>query len=323
MRRIVFPSTHVASVVEMPDLPEKLKPREVRGRTLVTVTSPGTELNGGFLGVPGTPFPFYPGYASVFQVEAVGEEIQDLPLGTVVLSSGGHGAEQQAERENVVPLPAGLAPEVAVFARLAGVSMSTLNTTTARVPSRVLITGLGPIGNLAAQVFAAAGYQVTAVDPSLARRETAARMGLRDVRPSITQNSDDLVDHIALHVECSGHEQAVLDGCRVVRKRGEVVILGVPWTRKTKIYSYELIHAVFHRYVVLRSGWEWEVPIQPRDFSSNSIIENYRAALAWLAEGRLRVDGLGTLYPPDRAHEVYTGLLNQSLPTPAALFDWR
>ena len=163
MRRVVFPAAREAGVIEVPDFADELGPREVRGRTLVTLTSPGTELNGGFIGAPGAMFPFFPGYASVFEVEAVGAEVDDLSAGAVVLSSGGHCERQQAQRNDVVALPDGLAPEAAVFARLAGVSMSTLNTTTARAPTRVLVTGLGPVGNLAAQIFAGCGYQVTAV----------------------------------------------------------------------------------------------------------------------------------------------------------------
>ena len=113
-------------------------------------------------------------------------------------------------REQVVPIPQGLEPERAIFARLAGVSMSTLNTTTARAPSRVLVTGLGPVGNLAAQIFSACGYSVTAVDPVEIRRETARRSGLDDVRASIAEGAPDITGEVALHVECSGHEQAAL-----------------------------------------------------------------------------------------------------------------
>jgi threonine dehydrogenase-like Zn-dependent dehydrogenase len=322
MRRIAFTAARTAQLVDQPDFSGPLKPLEVRGRTLITLTSPGTELNWGFLNTAGAPLPIYPGYASIFQIEAAGSEVRDLPAGTSVFSSGGHASQQQFLRQDVVPLPAGLAPETAVFARLAGVSMCTLNTTTARPPSRVLVTGLGPVGNLAAQVFAACGYQVTAVDPAKARREGAQRVGLKDVREAVPRPAES-VNRFALHVECSGHEQAVLDGCKAVHKRGEVVLLGVPWSRKTELFSFDLLQAIFHGYVVLRSGWEWEVPGQPRDFSGNSMIENYRAALEWLAEGRLRVDGLASLYAPERAQEVYQGLLAQSLPTPAALFDWR
>jgi len=320
MRQIVFTASQKVEVLDVPDLTEPLKPDEVRGRTLVSLTSPGTELNWGFLG---TKFPSYPGYASVFTVEEVGSEVRDLQPGARVLGSGNHREWQQAVRQAVTPLPEGLAPENAVFARLAGVSMSTLNTTTARPPSRVLVTGLGPVGNMAAQVFTAGGYQVTAIDPFEARREDARKDGLKDVRASVGEAPDDLVNQVALHVECSGHEQAVLDGCRLVRKRGEVVLVGVPWKRRTEIYAAELLHAVFHRYVVLRSGWEWEVPVQAREFAGNSILENHAAALDWLRDGRLRVDGLATAYAPSEAQKVYDGLLAQSLPTPTALFDWR
>src|SRR5947209_1491064 len=83
--------------------------------------------------------------------------------------------DERAARERALPVPEGLAPEHAVFARLMGVSMSTLTTTRARPPAKVLVTGLGLVGHLAAKIFAACGYEVTACDPSPVRREFAER----------------------------------------------------------------------------------------------------------------------------------------------------
>lgn len=320
MSRIAFTAYKTAEVDEAGPPNSPLQPGEVRGRTLVSLISPGTELNWGFLGKS---FPSYPGYACVFEVEEVGSEVLDLRVGSIVFHSGPHQEWQQSSRKDVHPLPDGLVPERAVFARLAGVSMSTLNTTTARPPSRVLVTGLGPVGNLAAQIFSACGYSVTAVDPVETRREAARQAGLTDVRASIGEGAPDIAGKVALHVECSGHERAALDGCMCVCKRGEVVLVGVPWQKRTDISSFELLHAIFHRYVVLRSGWEWEVPVQPADFRGNSLAENYAAALEWIVSGRINVEGLATCYAPQQAQEVYSGLLDQSLPTPAALFDWR
>jgi len=319
MHKILFTALRKAELIEAPDPDQPLKAKGVRGRTVVSLTSPGTELNAGYLGKN---FPAETGYACVYEVEETGTEVTDLPAGTLVLGSGNHRSIQEHSRESVLPLPAGLKPEAAVFARLLGVSMSTLNTTTARPPSRVLITGLGPVGNLAAQLFSSCGYRVTAVDPVKVRRDTAASAGLKDVRATLA-GGEDIAGQVVLHVECSGHEKAVLDGCRTVRKRGEVVLLGVPWQRKTDIYAFELLHAVFHKYVVLRSGWEWEVPVQPRDFAGNSIIENYAAGMEWIASGRIQTGSLGATYAPARAQEVYNGLLEQTLPCPAAIFDWR
>ncbi|MFZ4778952.1 MAG: zinc-dependent alcohol dehydrogenase [Terrimicrobiaceae bacterium] len=320
MKRIAITSYQTAELESAPPLSAPLQPREVRGRTVVSLTSPGTELHWNYLGKN---FPSHPGYASVFTVDEVGAEVTDLAVGDPVFGPGGHQECQQMRRESVVPIPPGLEPERAIFARLAGVSMSTLNTTTAHPPSRVLVTGLGPVGNLAAQIFSACGYWVTAVDPVESRRETARLSGLADVRASIAEGTPDITGEIALHVECSGHEQAALDGCKCVRKRGEVVLVGVPWEKRTDISSFDLLHAVFHRYVVLRSGWEWEVALQPTDFRGNSISGNYAAAMAWIAAGKIKTDGLATCYSPERAQEVYSGLLAQTLPTPAAIFDWR
>ncbi|MFA6287003.1 MAG: zinc-binding alcohol dehydrogenase [Opitutaceae bacterium] len=322
MRQIFFTAHKTATIIHDAPVPTGPLPSDaVRGRTLVSLVSPGTELNWGFLGE--NKIPSGTGYACVFRVEEVGAGVTDLKPGTVVFASAGHAEYQQVSRANVTPLPEGLRPETGVFARLMGVSMSTLNTAAAHAPARVLVTGLGPVGNLAAQIFARCGYRVTAIDPVESRRKSALAAGLRDVRASLAEGPDDLTGKIALHLECSGHEQAVLDGCKTVAKRGEVVLVGVPWRKRTEITSFEILHAVFHRYVVLRGGWEWEIPGQPRDFSFNSLANNYATALDWLSEGSIKVADLATTFPPEQAQSVYSGLLAQSLPAPGAIFDWR
>jgi len=123
-------------------------------------------------------------------------------------------------------------------------------------------------------------------------------------------------------VECSGHEQAVLDGCKVVRKRGEVALVGVPWRACSDMLGHALLHAVFHRYAVVRSGWEWELARRPADFRTGSIFANYAAALAWLAEGRVSVAGLYRKVAPADCQQVYDDLFGGRFPALAAVFDW-
>lgn len=318
MKRVAFTARQKAEVIETEDFSGPLAPDELRGRSLVTLVSPGTELNWGYLG---DQFPNHPGYAGVFEVEEIGSAVNDLAVGAHVFCSGNHAARQKARRCDVLQLPPGLAPETAVFARLAGVSMSSLNATVVRPPATVLVTGLGPVGILAAQVFYAAGYAVVAVDPVESRRKTATSLGMDRVRESVV--GDEFCDRIDLHIECSGHEQAVLDGCRCVRKGGEVFLVGVAWRKKTEIPAFDLLREIFHRYVTIRSGWEWQIPVQPREFSANAIMANLQTALGWLADGRLRASGLAGLHAPDEVQEVYSRLLDQSLPTPTAIFDWR
>lgn len=307
-------------MLEVPPVSGPLDPCKIRGKSLVSLSSPGTELNWGFLGKD---FPSYPGYANVLEVLEVGSKISTIQSGDIVFSPANHVEIVDVAGAEAMPVPEGLLPEVAVFSRLMGVSMSTLNTAAAHPPARVLVSGLGPVGNLAAQIFFRCGYTVTAVDPVEARCQTARECGLKDVRSNLKHACADLEGKVALHVECSGHEQAVLDGCRLVCNRGEVVMVGVPWARRVDMQAFDLLHAVFHRYVVLRSGWEWEISREPRAFAFHSIAGNLATAMEWLREGSIHVAPLGASYSPSECQKVYAGLLDQTLPTPTALFDWR
>jgi len=295
-------------------------PREVTGRTLVSLISAGTELASAY---QGTTFPQVPGYAAVCEIEAVGGEVADLRPGDRIFCMGPHRSYQRVPRERALRLPEGLSPETAVFARLMSVSMSTLTTTAARPPQNVLVLGLGLVGHLAAKVFAACGYNVFAYDPSTARREIAVEAGIGRVLSAIAPDDAELAGQVALAIECSGHEEAALMGCRLVRKGGEVVLVGTPWQRRTELTAHEVLREVFHRYVTVRSGWEWQLPLHPADFRAGSIFQNLAAALEWLAEGRVSVEGLATLVSPRDAQRAYQDLLHNRAERLAILFDWR
>jgi threonine dehydrogenase-like Zn-dependent dehydrogenase len=255
--------------------------------------------------------------------EEIGSDLKDIKEGTVFFCNGNHKSFQQRKIIDAVNVPDCLAPEKAVIARLIGVSMTTLITTTARPGDIVVVTGAGPVGYLAAQIFFISGYDVIIVEPDAGRREIVKKScGLKAVE-KIPLEDKSVCGNVALVVECSGHEQAVLDACRAVRKRGEVVLVGVPWQRKTDIYAHELLYEVFHKYVVLRSGWEWEIPHQSSDFRPHSIYSGYQMALKWLAEGKVKFDGLSALLDPREAQDAYQDLLNRRAKGLFQIFDWR
>lgn len=322
MKRVMITGHQQAKLVDTPNADQPIDADRVRGHSLVTLVSSGTELNHAFLSQEN--FPKGVGYAAVFEIDEVGVEVNNFEVGDVVFAAGGHCERHEALAAQCVKLPAGLAPEVAVFARLMGVSMTTLNNAAAHPPAKALVTGLGPVGYLAAQVFQRCGYDVVAADPVESRCELARAAGIRDVRSNISGDAaDDLKGRISLHLECSGYERAVLDGCRLIRRKGECVLIGVPWSRRADIQSFDVLHAVFHNYVNLRSGWEWEIPRTEEMYRLHSIIENFQAAVRWLAEGSIKVDGLASLHSPADCQQVYASLLDQSMKTPAAIFDWR
>jgi NADPH:quinone reductase-like Zn-dependent oxidoreductase len=297
-----------------------LGPTEVMGTTLASVISPGTELNGMYLA---DEFPKQPGYAACFRVDRVGEKVTCVKPGDRAFCMGKHQSQQRFDQADVLKVPDNLNSEHAVFARLMGVSMASLTTVTARSPERVLVTGLGPVGYLAAAIFAMCGYDVIAADPEAPRRE--ALNGVPGIRMTVDHadpEDPELKDRVAVVVECSGHEQAALDGCKIVRKGGEVVLIGAPWTPRTKISAFDLLHPIFFRYVTLRTGWEWELPMHTTDFRHNSIWSNYSAALRWLSEGRIKVDHLYETRSPREANQAYQDLMHHRLEELSIVFDW-
>jgi threonine dehydrogenase-like Zn-dependent dehydrogenase len=295
---------------------------EIRGQTLVSLISPGTELAALQGQANWAKFPFHPGYAAVFRVTEVGLEVKDFRAGDLAFNMGGHRSWQRCSAADALAVPVGLPPETAGFARMMGVSMSTLTTTTARPPSPVIVTGLGLVGNLAAQVFSSCGYRVLAVDPDAGRRAAAQDCGLKEVHERIPEGDAQVKDRVSLVIECSGHEMAIRDALRVIRKRGEVVLTGVPWQRRTDLFAHELLHLVFHRYAILRSGWEWEVPRKETEFQEGSISGNLSGALRWLAEGRIKVAGLADLCRPSESPAAYANLIEHRGRL-SAVIDWR
>jgi threonine dehydrogenase-like Zn-dependent dehydrogenase len=318
---VVFTERRRAALLELPPDTNPLGPHEVRGSTLATIVSAGTEL-AVYDGLHGGGYPAHPGYASVFRIEETGAEVSRAKAGDVVFSMDSHRSTQRVHEDNIVSVPAGLAPEKAVFARMMSVSMSTLTTTTARPPAKVVVTGLGLVGHLASQIFSSCGYRVIACDPVEARRKIAQQAGIATVREAVPVDDPEIADHVALAIECSGNEAGAFDCCKVVQKRGEVVLIGTPWRKRTDLTAFEIVHAIFHRYVVVRSGWEWELPVKPTDFRANSIMGNIAAAMEWIATDRVHVDGLYRLEPPSNAADAYAMLAAGACDRLAVVFDW-
>ena len=313
---IVIREREVAELQPL-EVPDHAECGHLFGRTVVSLMSPGTELAYNYLGKT---FPSSPGYSTIFRVESIGDEVSDFEVGDLVFAMGRHQSFQHSVATETLKIPTDLKPEIAVLARLMGVSMTTLMTTTARPGDQVLVTGAGPVGFLAAPLFRIAGYQVSVVEPDEKRRELVTECGFQTYA-SIPM--EEVSRQIALVVECSGHEQSVLDGCSVVRRRGEVVLVGVPWRKRTDLSAYDLLHKVFHNYVVLRSGWEWEIPRQSTPLFPHSNFDSFRLALKWLAEGRIQSEGQLQIYKPERAQEAYQANLHHRNTGLFTIFDWR
>jgi 2-desacetyl-2-hydroxyethyl bacteriochlorophyllide A dehydrogenase len=326
--RLVFPEPLRAELEQIDLNLDDLGPHEIVVRAKRSVISPGTELahyrgdnrSGPLRHTVRPGQPFFPGYAMVGTVMARGNEVAFLE-GTDVLSHTPHQTVARFDcRERVcVPLPAGLGVDVAPFARLAQVGGVSLQLADARPGDTVAVIGLGPVGNLVAQLAQASGYRVIAVERSAARRSVAHATGLKSVVSPEEAGDAYLPAEARLVLECSGSASAVVLATEICSRHGQVMMVGAPWRAEPEVAATLITGRLFERFVSLRSGWEWQVPL----YGDRSVAACTAWVLDRLADGAIDTAPLtsGTV-PPEAAASAYQMLAGDPEHHMTFLLDW-
>jgi threonine dehydrogenase-like Zn-dependent dehydrogenase len=303
---------------------------EVRYRTLASLVSPGTET-ARFTGLQPSEYPYPLGYAAVGEVLQCGSNMTWLAPGDRVFTYGAHANEANS-RLVTLPVPKGLAPERAVFARMAAVAMTAVRVSAVELGDWVAVLGLGLVGNFAAQLFQMAGAEVVGLDLCARRCELARACGVRHV---IQAAADDggvaevraLTGGVGVNcaVEAVGYTPLVETACAMCAKRGEVVWVGSPRGEHLADLTpiLQRVHLWEHGCLTFKGAHEWRYPTRPTDGCKHSITGNCRWLLDRIADGRLRVDPLLTHRPaPGDYQAAFEGLRDHKNDYLGVVFDW-
>lgn len=139
------------------------------------------------------------GYSCAGEVIAVGEGVDDIAPGMRV-AAGGAGYASHAEivavpRNLVVPVPEGVEDRWAAFATVGAIALQGIHQTEAVPGSRVVVIGLGLVGQLTLRLLRAYGYDTVGVDQDPAAID-AARTGGFVAHP---RQTEDLAGTVARH----------------------------------------------------------------------------------------------------------------------------
>ncbi len=183
---------------------------------------------------------------------------------------------------------------------LACVTQCLLDPPVVQPGDRVLVTGPGTMGQIAAQVARASGGDVTlaGLASDAYRLSVARELGFSTTADEPTRDAFDVV------IECSGSAAAAATGLRSVRRGGRVVQVGI----FGKDVSVPL-DLVIYKEIVLTSGFastptSWRSAIRLLEGGELSLtplvtrevaLENFHEALAAIARG----EGLKTVVRPD------------------------
>ena len=194
MRGIVFTGkgkTELWDNLEAPALGRD----ELQLKTLYSAVSTGTERHVLLGGPYASRFPVIAGYQTVSEVSEVGADAEGFAVGDIVYSDGGSEpanfdgvcwgghleVRNRSTEGNIIKVPASIPLEDASLLGVMGVGMKAAKRGGVSIHDRVLIIGLGLIGQACAQAAAAMGASVEGIDLDTDRRELAAELSCRRV----------------------------------------------------------------------------------------------------------------------------------------------
>jgi len=282
------------------DVPEGFTPLTVDCSTV----SPGTEL---FCIREGREV--QPGYIMTGHA-ADGKEVFVFP--SLAESSGAHCNVRALSPDSLLlPLAAGVAPEEAGFLRFINIGLHPLNGLALR-PAKVLVIGLGPVGNLAAQSARLAGADVLGVDLSENRRRVAGACGIPAESAVLAGESGfDLV----IDTVCNG---ATLESAAsILAENGVCSMIGI--VKPKPAPEAAIFKAIWEKNLQFRSGWEMKQ-------SSVAIRNNLVCAMNRLATGAYRISPLLTgVIPanPEAIARAYRNLAERPDDHLCYVIDWR
>jgi NADPH:quinone reductase-like Zn-dependent oxidoreductase len=320
--QVMFVQKEQAALVER-DFDPALAPGQILGQNLLSLISTGSERGGFTQQFRPEQYPMPTGSSSIARVIGVGEGVTRYREGDLFYHGDNHTLLVKADEGETVPVPPSLEPEKALFARYAAVSMTSIYRMGAKPVDKIIVTGLGLVGLMCAQVLGAMGFEVYAVDPSQERREIARETNVRNVGPRLSAWPE-LAKSAGGMLECSGNELALRDAIPYLRPGSDVFQVGVPWHKTSEWDAHTLLYDLFYGYISLHGGWEWYLPKKGTEFQPHSNYYHIGTVMKLIADGKVAVvPGMYELRDPRECGKVYGEIAIPRMKPTSMMLDWR
>ncbi|NJM94319.1 MAG: zinc-binding dehydrogenase [Cytophagales bacterium] len=228
-----------------------------------------------------------------------------------------------------VKVPAGLRGDLASFAHMANIAFTAIRKSSIELGDYVAITGMGAIGNLAAQLAQLQGAWVVGIDINDIRLAIAQKSGIKHTFNSAkTSLADGLKAFtqgagVSTFIDASGMSAVVEQDMKNIAWNGEMILLGTPRApyQSNLTDTLQKVHLLDN--VQMKGALEFSIPTHPSDFGKHSIERNVAIVMQLMKEGRLVVEPFYThLMNPKDCQEAYDGLKNKQEEYVGVVFDW-
>ncbi len=244
------------------------------------------------------------GYCNAGIVRAVGRDVHDLRVGDRVASNGPHAEMVAVPRHLAARIPDTVTDEEAAFTAIASIGLQSIRLLGPTLGETIVVTGLGLVGLLTAELLLLNGCRVIGIDPDVSRLDIAAAKGIITCNPA---EGNDPVRFVADATAQAGADGVIIaassrsdellsQAARMSRKRGRIILSGVTGLQlnRADFYEKELTFQVSCSYGPGRydDSYEQQGKDYPQGFVRWTENRNFQAVLQLMADGRLDVKPL-------------------------------
>ena len=192
----------------------------------------------------GQPLPL--GYCNVGTVMQVGKGVQDFKIGDRVASNGPHAEFVCIPQNLVAHVPDGVSDEEAAFTVIGSIGLQGIRLLEPTLGEVVVVTGLGLIGLITAQLLKANGCKVIGLDVDNGKLKIAKSMGIltcnpinSDVVKFVEANTNGVGADGVIITASAKSDEIISQAARMSRKRGKIVLVGVIGLNLSRAEFYE------------------------------------------------------------------------------------
>ena len=262
--------------------------------------------------------PLQLGYSSAGEVVQTGKGVSGFHVGDMVVSNGNHAEYVSVNQNLCVRIPDNTDIKESAFTVLGSIALHGLRLSETSLGSRVVVIGLGIVGQLVCRLAEAQGSEVIGIDPDEERTE-----GNKNFFTSIEKASIQNVDSVIITAATSSNEPIEV-ATKIARNKAKIVVVGdIPLNiSRNEFYYKELELVVSKSYGPGRYDKQYEVlgkdyPIEYVRWTEN---RNFEAFIKLLSQGQIYLlDLVSEEVSFDEAPSVYKKFMEETKPLSVVL----